>query len=40
MPPSSQADGLAYTTMLMEDPEAFEAFTQLTRLVNKQTKQI
>jgi ribonuclease HI len=29
--PSSRSDGLAYTAVLIGDPEAFEAFTQLTQ---------
>jgi ribonuclease HI len=34
-PPSSQADGLAYTAALIGDPEAFEAFIQLTQYYTK-----
>ncbi|KAF9728649.1 hypothetical protein PMIN01_13477 [Paraphaeosphaeria minitans] len=33
--PSSRADGLAYTAALIGDPEAFEAFTQLTQYYTK-----
>ena len=35
MPPSSQADGLAYTAALVGDPEAFEAFVKLTQYYAK-----
>jgi hypothetical protein len=34
-PPSSRSDGLAYTATLIKDPEAFEAFTQLTQYYTK-----
>ena len=34
-PPSSRADGLAYTAALLGDPEAFETFTQLTQYYTK-----
>ena len=35
IPPSSRSDGLAYTAVLIRDPEAFEAFTQLTQYYTK-----
>jgi ribonuclease HI len=35
IPPSSRADGIAYTAVLIRDPEAFEAFTQLTQYYTK-----
>jgi hypothetical protein len=31
IPPSSRSDGLAYTAVLIKDPEAFKAFIQLTQ---------
>jgi hypothetical protein len=34
-PPSSQSDGLAYTAVLIKDPEAFEAFISLTQYYTK-----
>jgi hypothetical protein len=35
VPPSSRNDGLAYTAALIGDPEAFEAFIQLTQYYTK-----
>ena len=35
IPPSNRADGLAYTAVPIRDPEAFEAFTQLTQYYTK-----
>jgi hypothetical protein len=34
-PPSGRADGLAYTAVLIGDPEAFEVFIQLTQYYTK-----
>jgi ribonuclease HI len=34
-PPSSRRDGQAYTAVLVKDPEAFEAFVQLTQYYTK-----
>jgi hypothetical protein len=38
MPLSSWSDGLAYTAALIRDPEAFEAFLQLTQYYTKVCK--
>jgi ribonuclease HI len=35
IPPSSQAEGLAYTAALTREPEAFEAFVKLTQYYTK-----
>jgi hypothetical protein len=35
IPPSSRADGLAYTAALIRDPRVFEAFVQLTQYYKK-----
>jgi ribonuclease HI len=38
IPPSSRSDGLAYTAMLIKDPEAFKAFISLTQYYTKVCK--
>jgi ribonuclease HI len=35
LPPSSRADGLAYAAVLTREPDAFEAFIQLTQFYSK-----